>query len=125
MQAVHALTPLPLMRLKSTRRTAPSILPRPSSQRHTHNTRKHSTHTNPPPPTAPTTRPPAQALAAYESVVDRYPRLALTEYARIGRALQLWQAGDTRHALIALEDEEIEVRCLLLGLCVHGSVDCC
>lgn len=33
------------------------------------------------------------ALSSYGYVVDAYPDLALTEYARLGRALMLYQTG--------------------------------
>lgn len=33
------------------------------------------------------------ALAAYSYVVDNFPDLALAEYARLGRALMLYQTG--------------------------------
>jgi hypothetical protein len=37
---------------------------------------------------------PTQALAVYSSIVDKYPDFAITDYARLDRALLLFQNGN-------------------------------
>lgn len=50
------------------------------------------------------------ALAAYTQGVRQYPDLALSEYARLGRAMLLYQLGDTSQALLELEDCEVSMK---------------
>ena len=58
-----------------------------------------------------------QALADYTSITQGYPGLALTERARVKRALLLYETGQVQQAIVELDDEEIvlrgnaEVRC--------------
>ncbi|KAI3438764.1 hypothetical protein D9Q98_001182 [Chlorella vulgaris] len=52
----------------------------------------------------------AAALAAYDSVVKQFPDFATTEYARLSRALLLYQLGRTSDAILQLEDLEVALR---------------
>ena len=47
---------------------------------------------------------PAQALECYTAIVRRHPGLAVTEYARLGRALMLFQTGQGEQAILQLDD---------------------
>ncbi|KAJ9521794.1 hypothetical protein QJQ45_024659 [Haematococcus lacustris] len=51
-----------------------------------------------------------QALLTFSQVATEDADLALAAYARMGRALMLYQTGNTREALLALEDEEVSLR---------------
>lgn len=51
-----------------------------------------------------------KALAAYNQGVREYSDLALSEYARLGRALLLYQVGDTSQALLELESSEVAMK---------------
>lgn len=50
------------------------------------------------------------ALALYTQGVQQYSDLALSEYARLGRALLLYQLGFASQALIELEDSEVAMK---------------
>ncbi|KAG1653121.1 hypothetical protein FOA52_009065 [Chlamydomonas sp. UWO 241] len=45
------------------------------------------------------------ALGLYSLLASDFPDLALAEYGRVGRAMLLYQAGQTSDAILALEDE--------------------
>jgi len=45
-----------------------------------------------------------QALECYTAIVKRHPALAITEYARLGRALMLFQTGERKQAILQLDD---------------------
>mmetsp|Transcript_15901 Transcript_15901/g.49980 ORF Transcript_15901/g.49980 Transcript_15901/m.49980 type:complete len:144 (-) Transcript_15901:122-553(-) len=49
----------------------------------------------------------ADALDAYTEIVKRYPDLAITEYARLGRALLLFEVGERGEGLLELQDERV------------------
>lgn len=51
-----------------------------------------------------------QALDAYTTITRKYPGLAITNYARIGRALLLYQIGNTSESILELEDLEASLR---------------
>lgn len=51
-----------------------------------------------------------QALASYTTIVRQYPDLAITNYAKIGRALLLYQTGSKSQAILELEDLEVSLR---------------
>ena len=51
-----------------------------------------------------------QALADYTQIVDTYPDLAITEYARVDRALLLYQTGHQLEAILELEGQESSMR---------------
>ena len=51
-----------------------------------------------------------QALSHYDEIVHRFPDLAITEYARIHRAIFLYQTGNASRAILELEDEEVNMR---------------
>ncbi len=51
-----------------------------------------------------------QALDMYTQGVRQYPDLALSEYARLGRALLLYQQGYASQALLELEDSEVAMK---------------
>ena len=51
-----------------------------------------------------------QALDTYTQVVRQYPELAITNYARINRALLLYQTGSKSQAILELEDLEASLR---------------
>lgn len=55
-----------------------------------------------------------QALQLYDNIVRQYSDLALSEYARMGRALLLYQVGRVSDALIELEDASVVM---------HGSAE--
>jgi tetratricopeptide (TPR) repeat protein len=50
------------------------------------------------------------ALRCYSDIVNKYSDLALSERARISRALVLYQVGRPDEALLQLEDEEVALR---------------
>lgn len=52
----------------------------------------------------------SQALQNYTTITQDYGDLALAEYARIGRALCLYQVGRVSDALLLLEDVEVVLR---------------
>ena len=52
----------------------------------------------------------AQALADYTSITRGYPGLALTERARVKRALLLYETGQVQQAIVELDDEEMVLR---------------
>jgi tetratricopeptide (TPR) repeat protein len=52
----------------------------------------------------------AGALAAFDSVVRQFPDFATTEYARLSRALMLYQEGRVSDAILQLEDLEVALR---------------
>ena len=45
-----------------------------------------------------------QALECYTAIVRQHPGLAITEYARVGRALMLFQTGQRQQAILQLDD---------------------
>ncbi|GAX78684.1 hypothetical protein CEUSTIGMA_g6122.t1 [Chlamydomonas eustigma] len=47
------------------------------------------------------------ALLLYNYIATKFPDLALSAYARVGRALMLYQTGNTSDAILALEDEAV------------------
>lgn len=49
----------------------------------------------------------SDALQNFAYVLDKYPDYALAEYARVGRALLYYQAGDASRAILELESEEV------------------
>lgn len=51
-----------------------------------------------------------KALFVYTEAVRQFPDLALSEYARIGRALLLYQLGDTTQALLELQSSEVSMK---------------
>ena len=51
-----------------------------------------------------------QALGCYDEIVHKFPDLAITEYARIHRAILLYQTGNPSRAILELEDEEVNLR---------------
>eukprot|EP00873_Tetraselmis_striata_P043508 jgi/Tetstr1/463772/TSEL_008588.t1 len=51
-----------------------------------------------------------QALQLYSSIVDQYPDLAITDYARLDRALMLFQNGNRSRAILELEDLEFSFK---------------
>lgn len=62
-----------------------------------------------------------QALDNYTEITKRFPELALTNYARIARALLLFQFGSRSQAILELEDLEASLR----GLAeVHAALAC-
>ena len=62
-----------------------------------------------------------QALDDYTSIVERHPGLAVTEYARLSRALMLFQTGRPADAVLQLDD----LRVSMLGCARHGVRDSC
>ncbi|KAK9860384.1 hypothetical protein WJX84_003486 [Apatococcus fuscideae] len=61
------------------------------------------------------------ALGCYNEIVQRFPDLAITEYARIHRAIFLYQTGNASRAILELEDEEVNLR----GFAeVHAALAC-
>lgn len=54
--------------------------------------------------------PQVQALQLTTRIVDDFPDLAITNYARIRRALLLHQTGQTREAILELEGLESSLR---------------
>ena len=52
----------------------------------------------------------AQALQHYTEITRRFPGLAITERARVKRALLLYEVGQVQQALAELDDEEIALR---------------
>jgi hypothetical protein len=71
----------------------------------------------------------SQALSCYSAIVRKYPDLAITEYARLNRALMLYQTGRVSQAILELDDEEVslrgyaEVRCCIMQ-CPRGAAQC-
>lgn len=51
-----------------------------------------------------------QALKTYTKIIQDYPGLALTERARIRRAILLYETGQVSEAILELEDEEVALR---------------
>jgi hypothetical protein len=51
-----------------------------------------------------------QALQHYTEITTRFPSLAITERARIKRALLRYEAGQVQQAIAELEDEEVALR---------------
>ena len=51
-----------------------------------------------------------QALETYTLITRKYPDLAITNYARINRALLLYQTGSKSQAILELEDLEASLR---------------
>lgn len=43
-------------------------------------------------------------MECYTAIVRRHPGLAITEYARLGRALMLFQTGQRQQAILQLDD---------------------
>ncbi|XP_061346875.1 uncharacterized protein LOC133292478 [Gastrolobium bilobum] len=50
------------------------------------------------------------ALDYFSQVVERYKDLALSEYARVGRALALYEVGDREEAIAEMEDVSISLK---------------
>ncbi|KAI7841317.1 hypothetical protein COHA_004936 [Chlorella ohadii] len=50
------------------------------------------------------------ALERYTSVVQQFPDFATTEYARLSRALMLYQLGKVSDAILQLQDLEVSLR---------------
>lgn len=65
--------------------------------------------------------PAVQALSCYDEIVHRFPDLAITEYARIHRAIFLYQTGNASRAILELEDEEVNLRGFAEVCPVSGS----
>ena len=62
-----------------------------------------------------------QALDKYSQIMAQFPELAITQYARLGHALLLYQTGSTSQAILELESLEAELR----GLAeVHAALAC-
>ena len=55
-------------------------------------------------------QPGPQALQRYTQITRDYADLALSERARVPRALHLYELGQTNEALLELEDEEVALR---------------
>lgn len=51
-----------------------------------------------------------QALESYTEIIDQFPDLAITEYARLHRALLLYEIGDVGNSLLELDDLEVNLR---------------
>ena len=51
-----------------------------------------------------------QALGNYTLIVKQFPDLAISNYARIGRALMLYQTGNPSEAILELQDLESSLR---------------
>ncbi len=51
-----------------------------------------------------------QAVDNYTKIVKQFPGLALTERARIRRAVLLYETGQVEQAIIELDDEEVALR---------------
>ncbi len=51
-----------------------------------------------------------QALGTYTKIIRDFPGLALTERARIRRAILLYETGQVQEAILELEDEEVALR---------------
>jgi len=52
----------------------------------------------------------SQAVAYYDEIIDRFPELAITQYARIARGLALFQLGDKREAILQLDELAVTLR---------------
>ncbi|KAL5224830.1 hypothetical protein ABZP36_011469 [Zizania latifolia] len=50
------------------------------------------------------------ALASFTAVVSEYKDLALSEYARVGRALVLYEVGDRDESIAEMEDVSVALR---------------
>uniref|UniRef100_A0A0E0MKF7 Tetratricopeptide repeat protein n=1 Tax=Oryza punctata TaxID=4537 RepID=A0A0E0MKF7_ORYPU len=50
------------------------------------------------------------ALASFTAVVSEYKDLSLSEYARVGRALVLYEVGDRDDAIAEMEDVSVALR---------------
>lgn len=53
---------------------------------------------------------PVQGLEDFTQITRRFPDLAITNYAKIGRALLLYQTGSKNQAILELEDLEVALR---------------
>ena len=51
-----------------------------------------------------------QALKKYTTITKQFPDLAIAEYAKIKRALMLYQSGKTVDAVLEMEGEEEDLR---------------
>ncbi len=51
-----------------------------------------------------------QAVDQYSSIVSKFPGLALSERARIRRAVLLYETGEVQQAILELDDEEVALR---------------
>ena len=51
-----------------------------------------------------------QALQDYTTITKRFPDLAISNYARLGRAFMLYQTGNASEAILELEDLEVSLR---------------
>lgn len=51
-----------------------------------------------------------QALEVYTRIVKQFPGLAITNYARIERALMLYQVGNVSESILELQDLEASLR---------------
>ncbi|XP_062148862.1 uncharacterized protein LOC133857609 [Alnus glutinosa] len=51
-----------------------------------------------------------QALGYYTQVVEKYKDLAFSDYARVGRALALYEVGDREEAIAEMEDVSISLK---------------
>lgn len=52
----------------------------------------------------------AEALASFTAVVSGYKDLALSEYARVGRALVLYEIGDRDESITEMEDVSVALK---------------
>ncbi|GMH35988.1 hypothetical protein BSKO_03856 [Bryopsis sp. KO-2023] len=50
------------------------------------------------------------AVSLYSTIIREFPDLAVTEYARVNRALMLYQTDQTSRAILELDDEEVVLR---------------
>nr|ABO15005.1 TPR repeats-like protein [Taiwania cryptomerioides] len=51
-----------------------------------------------------------QALKCFTQVIDTYGDLALTEYARVGRAISLYEVGDREESIAEMEDVSVSLK---------------
>ncbi|KAH9317865.1 hypothetical protein KI387_019634, partial [Taxus chinensis] len=51
-----------------------------------------------------------QALDCFTQVIKIYGDLALTEYARVGRAISLYEVGDRDESIAEMEDVSISLK---------------
>ncbi|GLJ48419.1 hypothetical protein SUGI_1022010 [Cryptomeria japonica] len=51
-----------------------------------------------------------QALNCFTQVIDIYGDLALTEYARVGRAISLYEVGDREESIAEMEDVSVSLK---------------
>ncbi|XP_059432955.1 uncharacterized protein LOC132166193 [Corylus avellana] len=52
----------------------------------------------------------SQALGYYTQVVEKYKDFAFADYARVGRALALYEVGDRQEAIAEMEDVSISLK---------------